>query len=133
MGKKKFKYCVIGNIKKTHVDADGVLRYGTPAFSGGTKVYLCGKFWHIADEEITVIGHTRGKKYQVHRVPVNLIENVRSSRTFQPAILCIMNNFEFWDLWWHDKNKDRKSTKQFVPVWNRKEELSSLVGCAEGQ
>ncbi len=41
--KQNWTYCVVGNIKKTHFDEDGVLRYGTAAFSGGAKVYLSGR------------------------------------------------------------------------------------------
>ena len=131
METRKFKYCVIGNIKKTHVDAEGILRHGTSAFTGGTKVFLCGKFWQISDKEIQVIGLTRGKKYQVHEVPVTLIENVRCSRTFRPWVLAIMDNWECWNEWWHDSKEDRKATRAFVSIWNRKDELNSLKGCAE--
>ena len=131
MEDRKFKYCVVGNIVKTHIDSDGTLRYGTSEYTGGTRVFLCGKFWTISDKEIEVIGLTRGKEYQVHKVPVNLIENVRSSRTFKPWILSIMDNWEFWNEWWHDSKKDQKATKAFVSVWNRKDELNSLEDCYE--
>ena len=40
--KQNWTYCVVGNIKKTHFDEDGMLRYGTAAFTGGTKVYISG-------------------------------------------------------------------------------------------
>ena len=127
----RFKWCVIGNIVMTHVDADGNLRHGTAAYAGGTKVFLCGKYWGIADQEIQVIGLTRGKKYQVHDVPVSLIENVRVGRTYMPKILEIMDNFEFWDGWWHDSWKDKLATDAFVEVWNRKDELNRLENCYE--
>ena len=129
--KQPYKYCVVGNIVKSHIDENGVLRYGTSAYTGGTKVFLCGKFWRISDKEIAVIGLTRGKKYQVHDVSVNLIENVRRSRTFRPWVLDIMNDYEFFDCWWHDKKEDRKETKEFVYIWNRKEELNRLKDCFE--
>lgn len=131
MEDKKFKYYVVGNIVKTHLDADNTLRYGTSAYTGGTKVFLCGKFWRLSDKEIQVIGLTRGKKYQVHSVPVELIENVRCSRTFRPGILAIMNNWECWNEWWHDSKEDQKATKAFVSVWNRKDELNSFKDCFE--
>ncbi len=132
MENKVFKFCVVGNIVRApHLDKNGILRYGTPAYTGGTKVYLCGKLWRIAEKEIQVVGLTRGKKYQVHDVPVNLIENVRAGKAFDPGILAIMNNFEFWDWWWNGTRKDQKATKEFVSVWDRKDELNSLTDCIE--
>ena len=131
MESQKFKYCVVGNIVKTHVDANGTLRYGTSAYTGGTRVFLCGKFWTISDKEIEVVGLTRGKKYQVHKVPVNLIENVRCGRTFRPRVLAIMDNWECWNEWWHDSKEDQKATKAFVSVWDRKDELIKLEDCYE--
>ena len=131
MDRQRFKYCVIGNIVRTHVDVNGTLRHGTAAYTGGTKVFLCGKYWRLADREINVIGHTRGKKYQVHAVPVSLIENVRCGRTFRPWVLNIMDNWEYCSEWWHDSEKDRKATEDFVSVWNRRDELNRLTDCVE--
>ena len=115
--KKAWKYCVIGNVVKTHVDDNGVLRYGTSSFAGGKKVYLCGVFWDFSRDTIPVIGLCRGKRYLVQDVPVNLIENVRCSRAYNPAVLEIMNNFEFWDCWWGDSKEDKKATEEFVEKW----------------
>ena len=118
---KKWHYCVVGNIVKTHFDENGVLRYGTSAFSGGTKVYLCGKAWDFSREDIPVIGLSRGRKFQVHDVPVNLIENVRCRRAFNPAVLEIMDDFEFSDYWWKDTEADRENAEAFVANWNHEE------------
>ena len=131
MYSSRFKWCVVGNIVKTHVDAEGTMRYGTTAYAGGAKVFLCGKSWWVDDQEIRVIGLTRGKKFQVHDVPVSLIENVRAGRTYTPEILEIMDNFEFWEEWWDDSWGDHKATEAFVSVWNRKDELNRLENCFE--
>lgn len=40
-----WRYAVAGNIKKTRIDENGVLRYGTSAFKGKAKVYLSGWLW----------------------------------------------------------------------------------------
>lgn len=40
---KAFKYCVVGNIVRERIDENGVLRHGTAAFKGGTRVYIEGK------------------------------------------------------------------------------------------
>ncbi len=118
---KEWKYCVVGNIVKTHVDNDGVLRHGTSSFAGGKKVYLCGVFWDFTRETIPVIGLCRGKRFLVQDVPVELIENVRCSRAYNPAVLEIMNNWEFWDCWWGNSKGDKDATKQFVERWNSKQ------------
>ena len=35
--KSLWRYAVTGNIKKTRIDENGILRYGTAAFKGNTK------------------------------------------------------------------------------------------------
>ena len=116
--RRNWKYCVTGNIVKTHLDENGVLRYGTSAYSGGTKVYLCGKRWDPSNEKITVIGLCRGKRYYVDRIPVEFIENVRRQKAFNPAVLEIMDDWEHWDLWWQNTKEDRDATEEFVVKWN---------------
>ena len=116
--KKPWKYCVVGNIVRSHIDDEGIVRNGTPEYPGGARVYLCGKYWDHARKEITVVGLTRGKRHQVHEVPTKLIENVRCSRTYKPGILKIMNNWEFYDCWWGDTQEDKKAVQSFVEAWN---------------
>jgi hypothetical protein len=115
--KQPWKFCVVGNIKKTNCDDQGILRYGTQAYSGGTKVYLCGKFWNADSATISVIGLNRFKRYAVNDVPTTLIENVRGKRVYRPAVLEIMNDWEFADCWWGDTEEDRVSVKRFVEKW----------------
>lgn len=117
--KKKWKYCVVGNITKSHIDEDGTVRYGTPAFTGGTRVYLCGKYWDPSQKTITVIGITRGSR-KFHVIDTNpvYIENVRYSKTYQPIVLDFMNNWEMYTLWWGNTAKDKAETEAFVRNWN---------------
>ena len=116
--KIKWKYCVIGNITRSHIDENGIKRYGTPAFTGGTKVYLCGKYWDSERETIAVIGMTRGKKYHVIDTNPTYIENVRCSKAYHPAVLELMNNWEMHDLWWDDSIEDKNETVSFTQKWN---------------
>lgn len=116
--KRNWKYCVVGNIVKQHYDEKGILRYGTPAFVGGAKVFLCGKLWAFSQREISVLGLSRGKHYQVHEVPVELIENIRCQKTYRPTVLDIMSNWEFEDLWWGNTSEDRQSVTAFVDKWH---------------
>ena len=114
---KEWKFCVVGNITTTHTDENGVLRYGTAAFPGGTKVYLCGKYWDGSRKSISVIGLNRGKRYQVVDTDVRRIENVRAQMVFKPSVLKIMNDWEFADHWWGRTAKDKKEAADFVRRW----------------
>ena len=113
-----WKYCVVGNIVKTHIDEDGVCRYGTPAFTGGTKVYLCGKLWNETSDTIEVLGLSRAKRWYVETVKTCLIEHVRWQRTFKPSALKMMDHWEHHTCWWHDTNEDKAAVKAFVKRWN---------------
>ena len=71
----KWKYCVVGNIVETRIDENGILRYGTAAFRGNTRVYLCGKHHDFRGKEIVVLGLTRKGIYDSFLVPVELIKD----------------------------------------------------------
>lgn len=114
----QWRYCVIGNIKQTRIDKDGILRNGTPAFRGGAKVYICGKIWDFSREDIEVLGFSRGKRFYVDYISVDLIENVRLSKTFKPRVLEIMCNWEFCDGWWNNSQVDKEDAESFVAKWN---------------
>lgn len=118
--KPNWRFCVVGNIAKTHFDDEGILRYGTKAFSGGAKVYLCGRFWNKDIKFIDVLGCNRQGRYEVEYISVDLIENVRASRTYKAKVMDIMNDFEFHDLWWQDSQEDRNDITRFLNEWNSK-------------
>lgn len=116
---QKWVYCAVGNIKRSHTAEDGTVKYGTPAFRGGSRVFLCGRCHDGGDTTITAIGLGRkSRRYTVADVPVELIENVRLSRAFSPAVLEIMYNYEFWELWWGSTPEDRASCAAFIASWN---------------
>lgn len=112
-----WKYCVVGNITKSHIDENGILRYGTSAFTGGTRVYLCGKYWDPSRKTIGVIGITRGKKHHVIDTDPAYIENVRCSKVYHPAVLDLMNNWKMHTLWWGNSEADRQDTLVFAYNW----------------
>lgn len=116
---QKWRYCAVGNIKNSHIDNEGILRYGSAAYVGGTKVYLCGKYWSPDRDKIGTIGLNRFKSYQFNDVSSDLIENLRVSKVYKPSVLELMSNFEFDDCWWKNTPEDRKAVKQFVQEWNR--------------
>lgn len=117
---KDWRFGVVGNIVKTHMSEDGSLLYGTPAFRGGARVYIDGKNWTDAFDSISVIGFSRGNRYQVAEVPIALIENVRCCRILAPAVLEIMHHVEVlvgWT-WWGRTAADKRETEAFVSKWN---------------
>lgn len=55
MGEKQnWTYCIVGNIKKTHYDKDGILRYGTAAFTGGKKC-ISAEEYGIEQETVSAL------------------------------------------------------------------------------
>ena len=117
--KNAWRYAVAGNIKKTRIDENGILRYGTAAFRGNTKVYLCGRLWdeRLPDEnktDICVLGLSRGRKYHVASVPIELIENLRVTKVYKPKVLDIMSDFEFCEYWWGNTPEERDDALAFL-------------------
>ena len=122
---KLWRYAVAGNIKKTRIDENGILRYGTSAFKGNTKVYLCGRLWdeRLPGENktnISVVGLSRGGRYYVDYVPIELIENLRLTRVYQPQVLEIMSNFEFSHCWWGNTQEERDDASAFLKKFKEK-------------
>ena len=117
--KKPWKYCVVGNIVKERIDENGVLRNGTAAFRGGTRVYIEGKNYDYdySRDFIQVLGLNRHRRYAYECVPKDLIENVRFTRTYKPTIMNLMYVYEDHDGWWGDSDEDGLDAKQFAANW----------------
>lgn len=114
-----WRYAVAGNIKKTHLYENGILRYGTLVFKGNTKVYLCGRLWDERLPEknkthIAVLGLTRARRYYVDMVPIELIENLRITRVYTPKVLEIMSDCEFEQCWWGNTQEERDDASAFL-------------------
>ena len=115
-----WRFCAVGNIKTQHTDENGKILYGSKAFSGGTKVYIDDRTYHLSDESVGVIGLNRFGRYTVESVPLNLIENIRLQRIYKPTVLKIMNHLEIIDGWvWRGRTvADRKEITAFVKMCN---------------
>ena len=116
---KLWRYAVAGNIKKTRIDENGVLRYGTAAFKGNTKVYLEGRLWdeRLPEEnktKICVLGLSRDGRYYVDCVAIKLIENLRVTRVYKPKVLEMMSHFEYCDGWWGNTQEERDDASKFL-------------------
>ena len=120
-GKQNWTYCVVGNIKKTHYKKDGTLRYGTAAFTGGTKVYLSGRIWDRTRDHINALGITRGKLLEVIWTDVSLIENLRCQKVFNPAIIEFMDLHEYRTGWWGKSKSEKADAEAFAKWWNEKQ------------
>lgn len=112
-------YCVVGNIKKTHYEADGTLRYGTAGFAGGTKVYLSGRLWDRTLDHIDALGLSRSNKWEVIWTDISQIENVRCQKVFRPTVLSFMDFHEFRAGWWGKSKKEKADAEDFVQWWNQ--------------
>ena len=117
-GKQNWTYCAVGNIKKTHFDEDGTLRYGTAAFTGGSKVYLSGRCWDRSQSHIFALGKNRRNEWQVVWTDVQQIENVRFQKVFKSNVLKIMDYFEFRAGWWGKSKQEKADVEAFVKWWN---------------
>ena len=98
--KQNWTYCVVGNIRKTHYDADGTLCYGSPAFTGGTKVYIAGRLWDRTRGHIDALGISRGNRWEVIWTDISLIENLRCQKVFNPTVLSFMDQHEYRACCW---------------------------------
>ena len=114
----EWRFGVAGNIVRNHLDENGVQRFGTKAFSGGTKVYIDGKNWDGNANRIAVIGKNRFGRYLIETLPIDLIENVRPQRIFTPAILRVLDKEDIVDgwHWWGRTAADRKEAKAFAEM-----------------
>ena len=88
---KNWRFGVVGNIVKKHIDDEGILCYGTKAFTGGTKVYIHGNIWNPGKTELSVIGRNRFGRYVYESVPVDSVENIRCQRIYKPVVLEIID------------------------------------------
>ena len=118
-----WRFCVVGNIKKQHIDIENNILYGTPKFVGGTKVYIDDKTFNLNTGSVGVIGLNRYGRYTVERVPIDLIENIRVQRVYKPKVLKIMNYLETSDGWsWSGRTTGEiKLLHTFVSAWKNQQ------------
>ena len=130
---KNWRFCVVGNIVKSHLDEEGIERYGTKAFTGGTKVYVGGKYMTADLDEMGVIGLNRFGKYVTENVPVRLIENFRWQAIFKPTVIEIMDYLERLDgwPWWGRTAADKKEVMALAEALNTKLSIEQKSGKQE--
>ncbi len=122
----KWRFCVSGNIVKSHFGEDGVTYYGTKEYTGGTKVYIDGKNWAEGMQNINVIGLNKFKRFELARVDTKLIENVRFQTVHNPIVLRIIDYLaciEGWN-WWERTAQDKREAKAFAQNWTH---LCSMI------
>lgn len=111
-----WKFCVVGNIVKQHLDESGNVLYGTQAFSGNTKVYINDFTFDLHPGMITVLGLNRFGRYSIERVYIGLIENIRLQKVFKPKVLEIMDHYSLMEgMSWRGRTaEDRRTLEKFV-------------------
>lgn len=115
-----WRFCVVGNIVRTHKGDNGETYYGTKEFTGGTKVYINGRYWYDFERtDISVIGLNRFKRYVFAWIDPNMIENVRLQVIKKPTVLRIMDYEEAMEGWefWGRTAQDRRDAKVFAENW----------------
>lgn len=115
---RNWTYCTVGNIRPTHFDGDGTVRYGTAAFRGGTKVYLAARIWDRTKPHIEAYGKTRENRWQIVTTDVGHIENLRVQKVFHPDVLNFMGNHEYRSTWWGKSKREKEAAEAFVQWWN---------------
>ncbi len=56
-------------------------------------------------------------KYILERVPLNLIENIRASKTFDLRVLKLMqNDLEYRDMWFLYREEDKIRSEQYAQM-----------------
>ncbi len=97
----EWKYCVVGNIAKEHINTNGNTGTRTITFPEGRKVYISRDFWRAPDE-VTAMGLDQSNsKYVLQRIPLNHLENIRCQKVSDPSITELMHNDTGYDcLWW---------------------------------
>ena len=112
------RYCVVGNIIDQRIDKTGQVRCGTGAFSGGTKVYLCGRNRDPLCKDVGVIGLSRGKRWIFKLVQRECIVNLRVQMVFKPSVLKYLNDRELHECCWGSTKAEKRHAEQFVTAWN---------------
>ena len=135
-GEIKWRYCVVGNIIPTHVDEDGILRYGTRAFPGGRKVYLSKSFWPEKGT-IKAVGLNRYmSKYTAEGISLDLITNIRRSRVYSKRPLEIMSYLDLSPTWWGNTVYEKQRAEEFAAAlrefqeWRKNEHGTELYDAA---
>lgn len=119
--KSIWRFGAAGNIVKQHIDDEGVTRFGTKAFTGGTKVYINGLRWDTDSDAVYVIGRNRFGRYVTDWIPVSFVENVRFQQIYKTTVLEIIDYLEHFEgiTWWDKTASDRDEAKAFVDMWNK--------------
>ena len=119
MEDKEWRFCVVGNIVKQHQGEDGNAYYGTKQFVGGTKVYIADYHTNWIERTVSVIGLNRFHRFEMERISIDLIENVRVQTVFKPKVLQIMRGSAIIDGYhWRGRTaEDRRTVEAYVKEW----------------
>ncbi len=103
----EWKYCVVGNIAKEHINTNGNTRNRTITFPEGRKVYISREL-RRAPDTVTVLGlNLSENEYVLERVPLFQLENIRCQKISSPDITAFMcDQTSHFRKWWDNSEED---------------------------
>lgn len=121
-GDMPWQWCLAGNIVESHEYGEGhEIRVGTKQFGPGTKVYIAPAQWGDGYENVCVIGKPRRKRPLIEVViKMDLIENFRLKKVFQPAVLKRMEKSPY--SWWGSTDESRERILELIESIKRNRE-----------
>jgi hypothetical protein len=92
-------WCVAANVRDSiPFGHDAVeTRQGTRKFHAGAKVYLASTFWGTGAEQVTVVGHYRGKGYITASLKTRYLTNWRAELVYSPAVIARLKQIPVWN------------------------------------
>jgi hypothetical protein len=108
-------WSVVANIRKEIPYGPGgkETRNGTRKFHGCAKVYVVDAYWGMGGENVTVIGHYRGKQYITCVVRTLYLENLRVELVYSPAVINRIVK-KRGDLALDDSEKSKEKAEKFA-------------------
>lgn len=121
-GDMPWQWCLAGNIVESHeYGEEHEVRVGTKQFGPGAKVYIAPAQWGDGYENVCVIGKPRRKRSLIEVVmKMDLIENFRLKKVFQPAVLRRMEKSPH--SWWGCADESRERILELIESLERSRE-----------
>lgn len=93
---KLYRMCVLGKIIGAHYKGtDKQIRYGTPYFSAGTKVYCIFMYGGMGHQQVRVLGKLRKSSRIIDVViATNLVKNYRLKKVFEPRVIAFIDKYQ---------------------------------------
>ena len=115
-------WCVAANVRDSIPFGHGAVetRQGTRKFHAGAKVYLASAFWGTGAEDVTVVGHYRGKGYITASLKTRYLTNWRAELVYSPAVIARLKQIPEWNrLKWNSSADSKTLAEQMAEDFNK--------------